>query len=69
MKNEFLVTCMVICQWFARVTKSRPKNRYSWQRMYYFISYTLSYVLNTSFRYKQASIAHLAIVAKGGFSD
>ena len=29
--------------------------------MYYFISYTL-YVLNTSFRYKQASIAHFAIV-------
>ena len=33
--------------------------------MYYFISYTL-YVLNTSFRYKQSSIAHFAIVASDG---
>ena len=34
--------------------------------MYYFISYTLSYVLNKPFRYKQSSIAHFAIVAKDG---
>ena len=34
--------------------------------MYYFISYTLFYVLNTPFRYKQSSIAHFAIVAKDG---
>ena len=33
--------------------------------MYYFISYTL-YVLNTPFRYKQASIAHFAIVTDDG---
>ena len=31
--------------------------------MYYFIFYTLFYVLSTPFRYKQASIAHFAIVA------
>ena len=53
--NDFWVTSEAICQWFSRVTKSRvkiigkshhewPKNRYSWQRMYYFISYTLFYV-------------------------
>ena len=33
--------------------------------MYYFISYTL-YILNTSFRYKQLSVAHFAIVASDG---
>ena len=32
--------------------------------MYYFISYTLFYVLNTPFRYEQSSIAHFAIDAK-----
>ena len=32
--------------------------------MYYLISYTLFYILNTPFRYKQSSIAHFAIVAK-----
>ena len=38
--------------------------------MYYFISYTLFYVLNTPFRYKQTSFAHFAIVAKDYiFSD
>ena len=34
--------------------------------MYYFISYTLFYILNTPFRYKQSSIAHFAIVARDG---
>ena len=34
--------------------------------MYYFISYTLFYVLNTPFRYKQTSFAHFAVVAKDG---
>ena len=34
--------------------------------MYYFISYTLLYVLNTQFRFKQFSIADFAIVAKDG---
>ena len=34
--------------------------------MYYFISYTLFYVLNTQYRLKQASIAYLAIVANDG---
>ena len=34
--------------------------------MHYFISYTLFYVLNTPFRYKQSSIAHSAIDAKDG---
>ena len=34
--------------------------------MYYFISYTLFYALNTPSRYKQSSIAHFAIVAKDG---
>ena len=33
--------------------------------MYYFISYTL-YILSTSFRNKQSSIAHFAIVASDG---
>ena len=45
------------------------KNRYSRWGMYYFISYTLFYVLNTPFRYKQSSIAHFVIVAKDVFSD
>ena len=56
--NDFLVTSGVICQWFSRVTKSRvkiigksphewPKNCYSRQRMYYFISYTLFYLEHT----------------------
>ena len=31
--------------------------------MYYFISYTVFYILNTPFRYKQSSVAHFAIVA------
>ena len=35
--------------------------------MYYFISYTLFYVLNTPFRYKQSSIAYFAIDAKDVF--
>ena len=35
--------------------------------MYYLISYTLFHILNTPFRYKQSSIAHLAIDAKEGF--
>ena len=54
--NDFWVTSEAICQWFSRVSKSRvkiigkshhewPKNRYSRLRMYYFISYTLFYVL------------------------
>ena len=34
--------------------------------MYYFISYTLLYVLETKFRQKQLSIADFAIVAKDG---
>ena len=34
--------------------------------MYYFISYTLFYVMNTQIRYKLSSSAHFAIVAKGG---
>ena len=34
--------------------------------MHYFISYTLFYVLNTPFRYKQTSFAHFVIVAKDG---
>ena len=34
--------------------------------MYYFISYTLVYVMNTLFRWKQLSIADFAIVAKDG---
>ena len=34
--------------------------------MYYLISYTLFYILNTPFRYKQSSIAHFAIVAMDG---
>ena len=34
--------------------------------MYYLISYTLFYVLNTRFRLKQSSITHFAIVAKDG---
>ena len=34
--------------------------------MYYFISYTLFYVLNTQFRWKQLPIADFAIVAKDG---
>ena len=33
--------------------------------MYYFISYKL-FILNTSFRYKQSSIAHFVIVASDG---
>ena len=32
--------------------------------MCYFISYTLFYVLNTPFRYKQSSTAHFAIDTK-----
>ena len=34
--------------------------------MFYFISYTLFYVLNTQFRLKPLSIADFAIVAKDG---
>ena len=34
--------------------------------MYYFISYTLLYVLNTPFRCKQTSVDHFAIVAMDG---
>ena len=34
--------------------------------MYYFIFYTLFYVLNTQFRWKQLSIDDLAIVTKDG---
>ena len=34
--------------------------------MYYFISNTLFYVLNSQFRWKQLSIADFAIVAKDG---
>ena len=34
--------------------------------MYYFISNTLFYVLNTPFRYKQTSFVHFAVVAKDG---
>ena len=34
--------------------------------MYYFISYTLFYILNKPFLYKQSSIAPFAIVAKDG---
>ena len=34
--------------------------------MYYFISYTLFYVLSTQLCYKQSSIAHFVIVAKNG---
>ena len=75
--NDFLVTSEVTCQWFSRVTKSRVKiigksphewlkYRYSRQRRYYFIYYTLFHVLNTPFRLKQPSIAHFAIVAKEG---
>ena len=75
--NDVVVMSGGICQWFSQVTKSRvkiigisphewPKNRYSRYRMYYFISYTLFYILNTPFRYKQSSIGHFAIVAKDG---
>ena len=34
--------------------------------MYYFISYTIFYVMNTQFHRKQLSIADFAIVAKDG---
>ena len=34
--------------------------------MYYFISYTLSYILNTPYRYKQSPLAHFAIDTKDG---
>ena len=75
--NDFCVMSEAICQRFSWVAKSRvkiigkshhewPKNHYSWWRMYYFISYTLFYVLNTWFCLKQLSIAHFAIVAKDG---
>ena len=37
--------------------------------MYWFISYMLFYVLNTSFLYKQSSVTHFVIVAKDGLSD
>ena len=50
--NDFWVTSEAICQRFSSrvkiIGKSNhewPKNRYSRQRMYYFISYTLFYVL------------------------
>ena len=43
-----------------------PKKRYSWQRIYYFISYTQFYVLNTQFFLKQSAIGHIAIVVKDG---
>ena len=75
--NDVWVTSEVICQWFSRVTKSRlkiiskshhewPKNRYSRQRMYYFISYTLFYVLEHTILLKPSSIAHFATVSKDG---
>ena len=73
----FFVTHEVICQWFSLVTSSLmkiigkpphkwPKSRYSRLRMYYFISYTLFYILSTSFRYKISLIAHFTIVTKDG---
>ena len=74
----FLVTSEVICQWISRVSKSRMKiigksrhewlkYRYSWQRIYHFISYTILYItLLTQHSAKQSSIAHFAIVTKGG---
>ena len=34
--------------------------------MYYFVSYTLFYVLDAPFRYKQSLIAHFAIDTKDG---
>ena len=34
--------------------------------MYYFISYTIFYILNTPFRHNQSSIANFAIVARDG---
>ena len=37
--------------------------------MYYFISYTQFYVLNTYFFLKQSSIAQIEIVVKDVFSD
>ena len=49
---------------FGKSPHKWPKNCYSWQRMYYFISYSLFDVLNTPFHYKQSSIAHFAIDAK-----
>ena len=77
LNNAFWVTSEAICQWFSRVTKSWvkiigksphewPKNRYSRQQMYYFISYTLLYVLNTQFCEKHSKITHFAIVANDG---
>ena len=69
-ENHYRIASRVLHEWKSLPNRfTSHKNRYSRYRMYYFISYTLFYAMNTQVHLELSSSAQFAMLPRAVFSD